>query len=141
MNAFSYVLPVMRGAIMRRLGILLGIAVLCGATGAPLRAQEGAATPTPTPDPKQPIRITLASPLAKVEKPLVVQGRWGAWVPVQVTLGNTGDPVSGRLTLRLFSDNQDNVSASETYTDIDLPTTSNKQVWLFARVERGELDA
>jgi hypothetical protein len=106
---------------------------VCLLASVPLRAQEA---PTPTPDPKQPLKMALASPFALVPKPLKVQGRWGHWVPIQVTLSNTGEPVSGRLTLRLIAGNDSTLHGSETYTDIDLPTTSKKQAWLFARVDR-----
>lgn len=114
-----------------------GSALLCG----PARAQESGGVPTATPDPKVPIKMSLTSPLAAVEKPLRVQANWGKWLPVQVTLSNMGDPVSGQLRLRLFDANEPSVQASEAYTDIDLPTTSNKQFWLFGRAERHGLDS
>ena len=60
---------------------------------------------------------------------------------MQVTLSNTGDPVSGQLRLRLFNSSESSVQASEAYTDIDLPTTSNKQFWLYGRAERSGLDS
>ena len=78
----------------------------CGSFLQPVQAQGAneatpEVTPSATPDPKQPIKMGLSSPFAITEKPLLVQSRWGCWIPIQVTLSNTGEPVSGRLELRL----------------------------------------
>ncbi len=120
---------------------LLLVWCFSGALWSPLAAQQGNeasadATPTATPDPKQPIKMNLSSPFASVEKPLQVLARWGHWIPIQVTLANTGDPVSGRLELRLTQSSDSSVRGSVTYSDVELPTVSNKQVWLYTRVDR-----
>ena len=119
--------------------------LFCAVWHAPIQAQQGndssnaasgEAKPTSTPDPKQPIKMSLSSPFATLEKPLQVQSRWGCWIPIQVTLANTGDPVSGRLELRLTQSSDSSVRGSLTYADVELPTVSNKQVWLYSRVDR-----
>lgn len=122
---------------------LCGLAPVAHAQEAAPEATPDAAqgtTPTATPDPKQPIKMGLASPFALVEKPLQVQGRWGYWLPIQVTLSNTGDPVAGRLELRLTTSSDSSVVGAPSYTEVDLPTTSNKQVWLYARIQQSEFD-
>ncbi|HEY0074625.1 MAG TPA: hypothetical protein VGB77_11020 [Abditibacteriaceae bacterium] len=106
-----------------------------GASNATSGATSGEPAPTPTPDPKRPIKMSLTSPFASGGPRLSVPANWGHWIPIQVTLSNTGEPVSGRLELRLTVDNDPGVRASVAYTDVDLPTVSNKQVWLYARYD------
>lgn len=96
-------------------------------------AASGEPAPTATPDPKRPIKMNLASPFASSGPRLSVAANWGHWIPIQVTLSNTGEPVSGRLELRLTRDND--LRSSVVYADVELPTVSNKQVWLYTRYD------
>lgn len=122
--------------LLMGLGLGLPLALPSHAQQAPSDAGgSAAATPTPTPDPKRPIKMELSSPFALAEQPFKMQSRWGCWLPVQVTLSNTGDPVSGRLEFSLVYSG-DAARGSTTYTEVDLPTVSNKQVWIYARVDR-----
>ena len=121
--------------------LLVLVLPFCGSLLRTLQAQGAneatpEVTPTSTPDPKQPIKMGLSSPFAVTEKPFSVQSRWGCWIPIQVTLSNTGDPVSGRLELRLTHSSETSVRGSLTYADVELPTVSNKQVWLYTRMDR-----
>jgi len=103
---------------------------------APARAQ----TPTPTP---APVQMALSSPFARTPKPLTLMGRAGKWVPIAVTLSNTGDPVVGQLQLQLAATAAGNMEyASNTVTTtVDLPTNSRKVVWLYARLDRPYIDS
>ncbi len=104
-----------------------------------------AQTPIPTP---APLQMALSSPFARTplvagaNAPLSVAARSGKWVPIAVTLSNTGDPVTGQLQLRLASgQGQSFAYAPNTVTvSVDLPTKSNKLVWLYGRVDRAEAD-
>lgn len=102
----------------------------------PARAQNP--TPTPTATPSGPIQMELASPLAFTEKPLSICARFGRWFPVAVKLKNTGDPVQGELRLRLATETGFENTPNEYTTQVDLPPTSNKVVWLYGRLERQE---
>lgn len=102
----------------------------------PARAQNPTATPTATPS--GPIQMELASPLAFTEKPLSICARFGKWFPVAVKLKNTGDPVQGELRLRLTTETGFENTPNEYVTQVDLPPTSNKVVWLYGRLERQE---
>jgi hypothetical protein len=82
--------------------------------------------------------MELASPLAFTEKPLSICARFGKWFPVAVKLKNTGEEVHGELRLRLTSETGFENTPNEYATPVDLPPTSNKVVWLYARLERQE---
>lgn len=90
--------------------------------------------------PKNPVGMELASPLAITDKPFSVLARFRRWFPVAITLSNSGEPVRGTLTLKLFSSSGDNGAVSTFVTDVDLPTVARKRVWLYGRLERGECD-
>ncbi|MDF2441434.1 MAG: hypothetical protein JWN98_2418 [Abditibacteriota bacterium] len=100
-------------------------------------AQQPNATPNV---PQNPIGMELASPLAITDKPFSVLTRFRRWFPLAVTLSNSGDPVRGTLTLRLFSSSGDTGAVSTFVTEVDLPTVARKRVWLYGRLERGECD-
>ncbi len=103
-----------------------------------LRAAQ-AQTPTPTP---APLQMALSSPFARTVKPLSVAGRSGKWVPLAVTLSNTGEPVTGQLELRL-STGTPNASfdypSNTVTTSVEMPTNSRKVVWLYARLDRPDV--
>ena len=97
-----------------------------------------AQTPTPTP---APLQMSLASPFASTVKPLSVKGRSGKWVPLAVTLSNTGAPVVGQVQLQLapaqgvtFEYPPNTFS-----TTVELPTNSSKRIWLYARLDRADV--
>ncbi len=81
--------------------------------------------------------MALSSPLALTAKPLALSVKAGRWVPVAVNLSNTGaDGVQGEVRLRLVSQGGFEVAPNDYYTTVDLPSNSNKVVWLYARMER-----
>lgn len=90
--------------------------------------------------PQNPIGMELASPLAITDKPFSVLARFRRWFPIAVTLSNSGEPVRGTLTLRLFASGGETGAVSTFVTDVDLPTVARKRVWLYGRLERGECD-
>lgn len=90
--------------------------------------------------PKNPVGMELASPLAITDKPFSVLTRFRRWFPIGVTLSNSGDPVRGTLTLKLFASGGDTGAVSTFVTEVDLPTVARKRVWLYGRLERGECD-
>ena len=108
---------------------IIGLLVLCLSAGA-ARAQ------TPTPTPTGPLKMVLSSPFAFTAKPLVVTAKSGRWFPVAVNLSNTGDAVSGQARLRLVGAGNFDVAPNDFYTPVDLPSNSNKVVWLYGRMER-----
>ena len=108
---------------------LLGLLILCLRAGA-ARAQ------TPTPTPKGPLQMALSSPFAFTAKPLVVTAKAGRWFPVAVNLANTGEAVSGQLRLKLLGAGNFDVAPNDFYTPVDLPSNSNKTIWLYGRMER-----
>ncbi|BCM94089.1 hypothetical protein IAD21_05989 [Abditibacteriota bacterium] len=116
---------------------LLAFIVTC-LCGFPLVSR--AQTPTPTP---APLQMVLSSPFATTVKPLAVSGRAGKWVPLAVTLSNTGEPVSGQVQLQLAPLQGGTATlqyASNTYTaDVELPTNSSKRIWLYARIDRADV--
>jgi len=120
--------------------ILRALLLLLPALGwffAPLvRAQ----TPTPTPGP---VQMVLSSPFARVVKPLRVMGRAGKWVPIAVTLSNNGDPVTAQLQMQLAASFASNIDypPNTISTTVDLPTHSLKTVWLYARLDRANVDS
>jgi hypothetical protein len=89
---------------------------------------------------KEPVQMAVASPLALTQKPLSIQVRAGRWFPVAVTLTNSGDAVQGVLTLRLSTATGEDRTPTEFFTNVDLPTNSNKRIWLYGRVERDDVD-
>ena len=95
----------------------------------------GAGTPAPTP---APLQMSLDSPMAVTETPLSIATRFGYWFPVQVTLTNTGDPVSGEVRLSLTSSSDFHYAPNEFYAPVDLPSNSHKVVWLYGRMERDD---
>ena len=123
-RACIYNLPMRRNFLHRVLVLISAFFALC-VTDA--RAAE-------------PLQMRVDSPFALGAKPLSIQTKTGRWFPVAVTLRNDGEPVSGRLELRLSSSaNSSNRSASF-FSDVDLPTTGRKLVWLYGRAEGSELD-
>lgn len=92
--------------------------------------------------------MALSSPFARSQKPqpLAVMGRSGKWVPIAVTLSNTGDPVTGQLQLQLSSGvggSALDYPSNTVSTGVEMPTNSRKVVWLYARLDRpgaGALD-
>ena len=106
---------------------LLMVCVFAGAA----RAQ------TPTPTPKGPLQMMLSSPLALTAKPLALSVKPGRWAPVAVNLSNSGaDGVKGEVRLRMVSQGGFEVAPNDYYTLVDLPSNSNKVVWLYGRMER-----
>lgn len=93
---------------------------------------------------EEPITMVVSSPFAVTEKPLSVVSKFGRWFPVAVTLSNTGDPVSGEVSLRFLTRNDDNgpqnAPTMTTVANVDLPTRSNKRVWLYARRDGDQWD-
>lgn len=87
-----------------------------------------------------PLTLEVASPLALTARPLSVQVRKGRWFPVAVTLTNTGEPVQGKLTMRLSTATDQRRSATEYFSLVDLPTNARKRVWLYGRAEREDID-
>jgi hypothetical protein len=104
----------------------------------PLVARAQDPTPTPTPGPQQ---MALSSPFALTEKPLSLIARRGRWFPIAVTLSNTGDPVSGELRLKLVANGAFEFPPNESYCPVELPTNSNKVIWLYGRMERPDIAA
>ena len=84
--------------------------------------------------------MQLDSPFGIGVKPLTIQTKSGRWFPVAVNLKNNGEPVSGRLEMRLESSAGNSSRSASFYSDVDLPTTGNKTVWLYGRGEGNELD-
>ena len=113
-----------------RVWLFTALLTLCGF--APLRAQN--ATPTPS----GPLQMTLATPFALTAKPLVIQARAGRWFPVAVKLSNTGEAVSGDVRLRLTGTDFE-FAPNEYHAPVDLPSNSNKIVWLYGRMERADI--
>ena len=110
--------------------LLIWLLMLCVFGGA-ARAQ------TPTPTPKGPLQMALSSPLAFTAKPLALSVKSGRWAPVAVNLSNTGaDGVKGEVRLRMISQGGFEVAPNDYYTTVDLPSNSNKVVWLYGRMER-----
>ncbi len=114
-------------ALMRRLSF--GLLLLCLVV--PARAQD---------EKPPPITMNIASPLMISEKPFLLHRRQGRWFPIAVTLTNSGDPVKGRLTLRLTSGSGFDRPTSQFTTDIELPQTARKRIWIYGRIEREETD-
>lgn len=106
----------------------------CCAIAAPVFSQDAAS------EKKEPVQMEVVSPLALTQKPLAIQVRAGRWFPVAVTLSNTGDAVRGTLVLRLKDATGENRNPTEFFTVVDLPTNSNKRIWLYGRVERDDTD-
>ncbi|RYG70508.1 hypothetical protein EON80_07840, partial [bacterium] len=98
------------------------------------RAQD--ATPTPTPAPQQ---MVISSPFALNVSPKAVVARKGRWFPLAVTLSNSGDPVEGELRLKLVGGGEFDYPPNESYCPVDLPTNSNKVIWLYGRMERPDI--
>lgn len=84
--------------------------------------------------------MRLDSPFGIGAKPLTIQTKSGRWFPVAVKLKNDGEPVNGRLEMRLESSAGNSSRNASFFTDVDLPTTGNKTVWLYGRGEGNELD-
>src|ERR1700694_1491417 len=63
------------------------------------------------------------------------QGRFreGSWVPLLVSVSNTGSDVSGELRVRTGSTLA--LTSNIFSTPIDLPTQSNKQLFLYASLD------
>ena len=91
---------------------------------------------TPTPTPKGPLQMALSSPLALTAKPLAIVAKPGRWFPVAVKLSNSGDAVTGEVRLRLQAAGGFDVAPNDYYAPVDLPSNSNKVVWLYGRMER-----
>lgn len=108
---------------------LLCLLLVCW-PGVAARAQTPAATP------KGPLQMALASPFAFTEKPLVVTAKSGRWFPVAVTLSNTGEAVKGEVRMRLKGAGNFEYGPNDYYAPVDLPSNSNKVVWLYGRMER-----
>ncbi len=67
-------------------------------------------------------------------------GRSGKWVPLAVTLSNTGEPVTGQLQLSTGSPGGSFDYPSNTVsTSVEMPTNSRKVVWLYARLDRPDV--
>ena len=60
----------------------------------------------------------------------------GRWFPVAVTLSNSGPAVNGEVRLRLLSSGGFEVNPNDFYAPVDLPSNSNKVVWLYGRMDR-----
>ncbi len=106
--------------------------MLCALSGV-ARAQ------TPTPTPKGPLQMALSSPLSfsTAPSPLALSVKTGRWFPVAVNLSNTGaEGVQGEVRLRLVSSGGFEVAPNDFYATVDLPSNSNKVVWLYGRMER-----
>ncbi len=95
---------------------------------------------TPAPTPKGPLQMALSSPLALTETPLSVTAKTGRWFPVAVTLSNTGDAVAGEVRLRLIGPGNFDYAPNDFYAPVDLPSNSNKVVWLYGRMERPNIN-
>ncbi len=81
--------------------------------------------------------MALSSPLAFTAQPLALSVKTGRWFPVAVNLSNTGaDGVQGEVRLRLVSSGGFEVAPNDFYSTVDLPSNSNKVVWLYGRMER-----
>ena len=80
--------------------------------------------------------MTLSSPLALTAKPLALTVKQGRWFPVAVNLSNTGDAVKGEVRLRLVASGGFEVAPNDYYAPVDLPSNSNKVVWLYGRMDR-----
>ena len=80
--------------------------------------------------------MALSSPLALTATPLALSVKAGRWVPVAVNLSNSGPAVQGEVRLRLVASGGFEVAPNDYYTTVDLPSNSNKVVWLYARMER-----
>ena len=114
--------------------LLLWLLLLCALTGV---APKLARAQTPVPTPKGPLQMVLSSPVALVAKPLALSVKAGRWAPVAVNLSNTGaDGVQGEVRLRMLSQGGFEVAPNDYYTLVDLPSNSNKVVWLYGRMER-----
>lgn len=58
------------------------------------------------------------------------------WFPVAVTLSNSGDEVSGRVTLRLTDSSQQGERSATFYSDVKLPAkAARKRVWVYGRAD------
>lgn len=90
-----------------------------------------------------PVKMDVASPFARTANPLSLQVKLARWFPVAITLSNTGEPLKGRLTLNLTStigdDNRD-MHTMSVYSDVELPTTALKRIWLYARSDSEDWD-
>ncbi|RYX84011.1 hypothetical protein EON83_11760 [bacterium] len=120
--------------MLSRLWLLaLVVTCLCG-----FSASSHAQTPTPTP---APIQMALSSPFARTVKPLTVMGKNGKWVPIAITLSNSGDSVTGQVQLQLAPIQGGSFQyRPNTYTaDVELPTNSSKRIWLYARLDRADI--
>ena len=87
-----------------------------------------------------PITMEVASPLALTEMPLLLAARKGRWLPVAITLTNSGEPVKGTLSLQLSTATDPDRNPPRFFTEVDLPTNARKRVWLYGRVERDDTD-
>ena len=84
--------------------------------------------------------MALSSPLALTAKPLALSVKPGRWFPVAVNLSNTGaDGVKGEVRLRMVSQGGFDVAPNDYYSPVDLPSNSNKVVWLYGRMERANI--
>jgi hypothetical protein len=89
-----------------------------------------------------PVTMTVESPFARTAKPLSIQARFARWFPLGITLTNKGEPVTGRLSLRLtsISETDGTTPTTAAYTEVDLPTNSVKRVWLYGRLDSEQWD-
>ena len=110
--------------------LLLWLLMACVFAGA-ARAQ--------TPTPKGPLQMALSSPLALKAKPLALTAKAGRWFPIAVTLSNSGPEVKGEVRLRLLNAGGFEVNPNDFYATVDLPSNSNKVVWLYGRMERPDI--
>jgi len=116
----------MNSRLVRLTSMVVALCALVAGLGSPARAVD-------------PITMEVASPFMLSPKPLNIAVRAGRWLPLAVTLSNTGDAVQGRITVRVVAQSDDRAPNSESYTEVDLPANaSRKRIWLYARIERDD---
>ena len=101
----------------------------------PAQSQNAAPTATPTPPP--PLQMRLSSPSAFQAQPLSIAAHLGQWFPVGITLSNTGEDVSGEVSLKLNGDSQ--TPPNSYRLSVEMPQNSRKTVWLYGRIDRAGL--
>ena len=114
--------------VLARCGALL-LTLCC----APRVLAQGVAV---TAAPSGPIAMEVGSPFFINDKSPSLVIKNARWFPVAVTLSNSGDEVSGRVTLRLTDSSQQGDRSATFYSDVKLPAkAARKRVWVYGRAD------